>query len=191
MERERGSTLVELLFTVALIATVLAIGLPATSDAIDAHRTASAARYLAGRVNLARMEAVKRSTSVGLRFEDAGGDYTFAVYVDGNANGVRTADIRSGIDPVILERERLSDTFPFVQIGLMPGVPEIDGSAGTGDGVRIGSSKILTLGANGTATAGTLYVHGRRLQYAVRVFGVTARTRVLRYDVVSRTWTVL
>jgi hypothetical protein len=55
-------------------------------------------------------------------------------------------------------------------------------------GIRIGSARILTLGANGTATAGTLYVHGRQRQYAVRVFGVTGRTRVIRYDAKSRKW---
>jgi hypothetical protein len=43
----------------------------------------------------------------------------------------------------------------------MAGVPEVDGAPDTanGDGIRIGSARILTLGANGTATAGTLYVH--------------------------------
>lgn len=68
MTRESGFTFVEVLFTVALIATVLSVALPAFSDVIDAQRTASAARYLAGRVYLARMEAVKRSTRVGLNF---------------------------------------------------------------------------------------------------------------------------
>jgi hypothetical protein len=72
----------------------------------------------------------------------------------------------------------------------MPGVPDVDGAPdqANGDGVRIGSARILTLGANGTATGGTLYVHGRRRQFAVRVFGVTGRTRVIRYDAKSRKW---
>jgi hypothetical protein len=75
----------------------------------------------------------------------------------------------------------------------MPGVPDADGDADNadGDGVRIGSARLLTLGPNGTATSGTLYLHGRRLQFAVRVFGVTGRARVLRYDAASRRWTVL
>ncbi len=34
------------------------------------------------------------------------------------------------------------------------------------DGVRIGVARILTTGPNGTATAGTLYVHGTNAQYA-------------------------
>jgi prepilin-type N-terminal cleavage/methylation domain-containing protein len=192
MSREAGLTLPELLLTVAIIGTVTAIGLPVTADAIDAHRTASAARYLAGRINLARMEAVKRSADVGLKFEDVGGDYAFAEYVDGNDNGIRTLDIRAGIDPLLLDPERLGDNFSGVRFGLMPGIPDADGvpDRNGGDGVRIGSSRILTLGPNGTATAGTLYLHGRRLQFAVRVFGVTGRTRVLRYNAAARKWMV-
>jgi len=190
MTRDSGFTFLELLFTTALIATVLSMALPVFSDAIDAQRSASAARYAAGRVFLARMEAVKRSTSVGLRFEEEGSDYAFTAYVDGNANGIRTLDIRTGVDRLLMDKERLTYNFPGVRFGLMPGVREVDGAADTanGDGIRIGSARILTLGANGTATAGTLYVHGRQRQFAVRVFGVTGRTRVLEYNATSRTW---
>jgi Tfp pilus assembly protein FimT len=188
--RDRGQTLVELLFTIGLILTISAIALPAVRDAIDAQRTAAAARYLAGRVQLARMEAVKRSANVGLRFEPAGADYTFAVYLDGNRNGIRTADIRNGTDGLLRAAETVGEKYPTVKFGLMTGVPDADGSedqAG-GDGVRVGSARILTLSPNGTATAGTLYVHGHRLQYAVRVLGVTGRTRVLRFDAKSGRW---
>jgi type II secretory pathway pseudopilin PulG len=190
MPRESGFTFLDLLFTTALIATVLSLALPVFSDAIEAQRTASAARYVAGRVFLARMEAVKRSASVALKFEEEDGDYAYAAYVDGNANGVRTLDIRTGVDRVLMDRERLAYNFPGVRFGLMPGVPDADGAPDRSnrDGVRIGSARILTLGANGTATAGTLYVHGRQRQYAVRVFGVTGRTRVLRYDATTRKW---
>ncbi len=49
-------------------------------------------------------------------------------------------------------------------------VPDVDGNGNTGsDGVRIGTARILTVSPNGTATAGTLYVHGWRRQYAVRI----------------------
>jgi prepilin-type N-terminal cleavage/methylation domain-containing protein len=188
MTRDSGFTLIELLLTTALIATVLSMALPVFSDAVDAQRTASAARYVAGRVFLARMEAVKRSTSVGLKFDAVGTDYAFTAYVDGNANGIRTLDIRTGVDRPLTDREQLAYNFSGVRFGLMPGVPDADGApdSANGDGVRIGSARILTLGANGTATAGTLYVHGRQRQYAVRVFGVTGRTRVIRYDAKSR-----
>ena len=42
---------------------------------------------------------------------------------------------------------------------------------------------------DGSATSGTLYVQGRRAQYAVRVLGATGRTRVLVYNPGMRQWT--
>ena len=188
--RDSGLTLIELLFVVALVSTLIAIALPLTADALDRQRCASAARYLAGRVYLARMEAVKRSTNVGIKFDAVDADYKFTTYVDGNGNGIRTLDIRLGIDVSLTSEERLSYTFAGVRFGLMPGVPDVDGDAHSagGDGVRIGAARILTLGSNGTATAGTLYVHSRKEQFAVRIFGVTGRTRVLHYHTGERRW---
>ena len=66
---------------------------------------------------------------------------------------------------------------------------DVDAVRGTGtDGVRIGSARILTMSPDGTATSGTLFLEGRRAQYAVRVLGATGRTRVLKYDSGQRTW---
>jgi hypothetical protein len=78
-----------------------------------------------------------------------------------------------------------------VTFGLHAGIADIEGdrSAPT-DGVRIGSSRILTLGPDGTASSGTLYVRGRRGQFAVRILGVTGRTRVLRFHPGTGQWTI-
>jgi type II secretory pathway pseudopilin PulG len=184
-----GLTLLETMFTIALLATVLGFSVPILGASVDDHRTAMAARYLAGRLGRARMDAVKRSTATALRFQSGAPDYTFTPYADGNDNGLRTADINAGIDRPIGVAERLADNYPGVRFGLLPGVPDADGSSGTGtDGVRIGSSRILTLSPDGTATAGTLYIQGRRAQYAVRVLGVTGRVRVLKYEAGVRRW---
>ena len=56
------------------------------------------------------------------------------------------------------------------------------------DGIRIGSSRILTPGPDGTARSGTLYLHGRRGHFAVRVLGATGHTRVLRFDTGTERW---
>lgn len=185
-----GFTAVELLLVAAVAVTVLAISIPATADALDEVRTAMAARYLEARIMDARMHAIRRSTRVALRFEPAGADYRFAEYLDGNGNGVRAADIAAGVDPELASRRYLRDHFAGVSFGLIANVPDVDGtrSATAGDGVRIGASRILTLGPDGTASSGTLYVHGRRGQYAVRVLGATGRTRLLRFDRGVRQW---
>ena len=187
-----GFTLVEILVVLAIIVTMAIIGLPLVRQAIDEYRAAAAARYLAGRCALARMEAVKRSARVGLRFEGDGADTRYAAYVDGNGNGIRTADIRRGIDWLLVPAERLGDLFPGVVFGLRPAVPEVGErviASGVRDPLRIGSSNIVTFTPLGTATSGTLYLHGRgQTQFAVRILGVTGRTRVLRFESGAREW---
>lgn len=187
MAGQRGLTLVELLFAISILATLTAIAISLTSAAIAELRTANAVRYLEGRIMNARMEAVKRSTAVALRFEPFEPDYIYATYMDGNGNGVRTIDIERGIDRRLTAVERLGDNFPGVTFGLADGVPDLDGAADP-EGVRIGSARILTMSANGTATSGTLYVTGKGRQFAVRVLGATGRTRVLRYDTGVQRW---
>ena len=152
--------------------------------------TGAAARYVAGVVLNDRMDALKRARSVALHFEPSGPDYVFEPYVDGNGNGVRTAEIRSGVDPAIGAGQRLSERFPGVTFGLQAGLPDADVSGATNtDGIRVGSARILATGPDGTATSGTLYVQGRRAQDAVRGLGATARTRVMKFERGAGAWT--
>ena len=184
-----GFTLIEVLFAVALIATLVGIAVPMGSDALDELRTASAARYLAGRIASSRMDAVNRSRAVALRFQASMPDYEFASFVDGNGNGVRTAEIRTGVDSQAGPSRQLQDDFRGVQFGLPADVPDADGvRTGSTDGVRIGVARILTMSPDGTASSGTLYLRGRRAQYAVRVLGATGRTRVLRFEAGVNAW---
>jgi type II secretory pathway pseudopilin PulG len=185
---DRGITLLELVFVVSVTVVIAGVAVPLTGDALDEARTGAAARYLAGQIVSSRMDAVNRSRCVALRFEASTPDYRVARYVDGNGNGVRTAEV-GRIDPIDGVPKRIGDDFPNVRFGLGEGLPDVDGVRGTGtDGVRIGSARILTMSPDGTATSGTLYLEGRRAQYAVRVLGATGRTRVLKYDSGQRTW---
>jgi prepilin-type N-terminal cleavage/methylation domain-containing protein len=184
-----GFTLLELLLVVALAVVLAAAAVPMTNAALDEIHTASAARYLAGRIMSTRMDAIRRSAAVALRFVASTPDYTFGPYADGNGDGVRTADIARGVDRPLAPAQQLRDQFPGVAFGLLAGIPDADGAAaGSPDGVRIGSARILTMSPEGTATSGTLYLRGRQAQYAVRVLGATGRTRVLRFDRGARTW---
>jgi prepilin-type N-terminal cleavage/methylation domain-containing protein len=184
-----GFTLVELLLALSIAVVSMSVAVPATRDALDALRTGMAARAVSARLASLRMDAVSQSRCFGLRFEAAGEDYRFATVADGNGNGVRSADIAAGVDAAVSLKERLSDKFPGVTFGLMNGYPDADLVGGTGaDGVRIGRALILTLSPDGTATAGTLYLHGRRAQYAIRILGATGRVRVLQYLPGTGTW---
>jgi hypothetical protein len=185
-----GVSLIELLFAVSILITLAIIALPQLLSGLDDVRAGMAGRYVAHRMGLARLEAVKRSTSVGFRFESTGDGYRYACYVDGNGNGVRTADIRSGADPMLGEAERIEDRFAGVRFELGDGIPDVDGTvAGGARAVRFGSAGILTFTPLGTASSGTVYIRSRTgAQFAVRVLGGTARTRVLHFDTGTRKW---
>ena len=178
-----GWTLIELLLVTTIFIVIVGTSVPVLTAGLDRSRTEAAARYLASRFALARMEAVKRSASVAIRFGDGSSAYEFTVYVVGNRNGVRTRDIERQVDRPLGRSERLRDNFPGVTIGLLPDI----GIAR--DPVQIGASSLMTFTPSGTATSGTVYIRGRGpVQYAVRVLGVTGRTRVLRYEAETGVW---
>jgi hypothetical protein len=185
----RGASAVDIVFSLALLVCLATFAVPLSTSAADEFTTSMAARYVATRIMEARMQAVSRSSHVGIRFVSSGDDYVFTSYIDGNYNGVRTADIANGADRAIAPGQRLADQFRGTRFGLTDGVPDADGALGSSEGVRVGSSRILATSPDGTATSGTLYIQGRRGQYAVRVLGATGRTRVLRYDRGAGKWT--
>ena len=183
-----GYTLLELLLVMALATAIAGIALPLWRTTVDHMNTSAAARYLAGRIAQARLDAVRRSTVVGLRFEREGDDYAYRLLLDGNGNGLRMADVTAGADTPLGPVERLGDQFRGVSFSLTPGIRDIDGGSGNTDGVRIGSTPFLSLTPLGTATGGTLYVRGRRAQFAIRILGATGRTRLFFYDPGVRRW---
>ncbi|HET7220837.1 MAG TPA: hypothetical protein VFJ02_22445 [Vicinamibacterales bacterium] len=186
---DRGATLLDVVFALTIGTTLTALSVPVVASVVDDMRASMAARYVAARIGAARLDAVRRSDAVALRFEPVGDDYRFGAFADGNGNGVRSTDIRAGVDPALAPPERLEDTFAGVCFGLMPGIPDADGQTGTGeDGVRVGSSSLLSMSSDGSSTSGTLYIRSRRQQYAVRILGVTGRTRMLQYQPENRVW---
>ena len=150
---DRGMSLIELLFVVSLTGTLAAIAIPISTSTVDDFRARSAARHVAQQVARLRAEAVKRSAFVGLRFEAIGGDYTYATYLDGNSNGIRTADITAGADPRLSGPETIAWNFPGIRFGIAPGVPDADNQAVTSpDGIRVCNARILSMSPNGSAT---------------------------------------
>ena len=113
-------------------------------------------------------------------------------YLDTNGNGIRSAEVASGVDEPILPAEQLSALVSGVRFGFIDGATLIDGSPAATDDepVRFGVARMATFTPVGTATAGTVYIRGRqRTQYAVVVLGATGRTRIARFDPLRQVWT--
>ena len=178
-----GYSLIELTCAMALAATLVGISIPATRMRSTRFEQPLPPRY--GRADRTRPTRSGQALSAfAYRFVPAGADYRFTPHADGNDNGVRTIEIADGTDLTLAAAERLADKHSGVSFGLLAGLPDLDGSRASEEGVRFGSSRILTLSPDGTATPGTLYVHGSRSQYAVRLLappaarGYSATTRV-------------
>jgi type II secretory pathway pseudopilin PulG len=190
-----GHSLIELLFVAGIIATASGIAVPQMLAGLDDSRAVGATRYLSSRLYRARAAAVMRSADVAIQFLGVGdGGYTFAEYVDGNRNGVRTQDIDRGVDRRLGGVERLGDSFKGVEFGTIRDLPAVDpdGAKPGGDPIRLGASGFATFTALGTATPGSLYVRSARgAQYVIRIFGETGKTRVLRFDARTRQWVPL
>ena len=180
-----GYSVIELVFVLGISVTVAAAAIPQLLTGIDEWRTAGAAQYVSARFQRARMEAVLRSASVAVLFTKDATGYSYAVYADGNGNGVLSRDIQRGVDRRIAAVERLSEQFTGVDFGTIAGLPAIDGG-GTppgSDPIRLGAANCATFAAAGTSSSGTVYVRGRGgAQYAVRIFGDTGKVRRLRFD---------
>jgi hypothetical protein len=188
-----GYSVLELVFVAALMVTMGGIAVPQTLAALDEFRAAGAARYVSARLYRARMEAVMRSTAVAIQFSPTDAGYRYWVFRDGNGNGVLTSDIRSGADPPVGAAESLRDNFKGVDFGALPGLPAIEagGTPPGDDPIRLGAGSLLTFTAHGSSSTGTVYIRGRDAQYAVRVFGDTGKSRILKFRNRTRRWSAL
>lgn len=190
----RGYSMIELAVAVGLMTTAMATALPQMLVGLDEARVAGAARYLSSRFYDTRIEAITRSAEVALRFTATNAGYVYAVFADGNGNGVLTRDIQRNIDRQIHAPEQLSSQFSGVDFGTLPGLPAIDaGSPAPGaDPVKFGVSNMVSFSALGSSSSGTLYIRSRgNAQYAVRVVGSAAKVRIFRFDARSRRWSPL
>jgi type II secretory pathway pseudopilin PulG len=184
-------TLVELLFALGVAATLAVVSIPQLTASLDDIQAGAAARLVAATLQQTRMEAVRRGRATAVRFQQTAAGYEFAVYTDGNRNGVRAADIAAGRDPEVRAPRRLADAFPGVDFGAVPGLPAVDtsGSPPGTDPIRLGAGDMVTFTPLGTATTGSLYIRGKHdVQYVVRVFGETGKTRLLKFNRWSHTW---
>jgi hypothetical protein len=146
--------------------------MPGITVALDASRAHGAARYLASRMMFARAHATSHGATTALRFETMAGRMMVGVFVDGNRNGVRSVDIETGLDPSLGAPVAFADLFPGVALTMSDGAPSL-----------------FSFTPVGTASSGTVEVHGRGgARFAVRVLGVTARARVVRYVAARQEW---
>jgi prepilin-type N-terminal cleavage/methylation domain-containing protein len=177
--RDRGYTLVELVAVMGAFAVMATVAIPSYRGWTNDAHIRGAARIFQGEFRKARSMAIRRSRYTAIRFERRERGADFSLYVDGNGNGVRSADIEDGIDARIAGPFPLHGHAPTVRVGINQGVPAIEGGAlDPEDPIRFGRSDILSFSPMGTSTPGTFYLAGDAAQGAVRVTN-NGRVRLL------------
>jgi type II secretory pathway pseudopilin PulG len=187
--RDRGATMLELVLVLALLVGLSAMSVPMTAAAIDAGRARQAGSFVSSRFRQARHQAIFGGASVGIVFDLVDEKWTFRVCGDGNGNGIRRAEL--GGPDVCHEGPYTIDAFvSSVAIAVDPSIRGPGGEPGSPDPVRFGRSDLISFSSNGSCTPGSLYLRSPDgVQYAIRVAGVTGRTRLLRYDAAAARWT--
>lgn len=182
-----GLSLIEVLFALSLTLAAAGAALPALVEINRAVRLRTAASFVAGYLQRARLEAIRRCEIVGVRFRPAGIDWLMGTYTDGNGNGLRSADIVSGIDTMLDEELAFSARAASVHLSRLPDVPDVNGAAG-GEAVRFGASGIASFNPDGSSSSGSLYLTDGRTQIAMTVTPATGRVRLRKWDQRARTW---
>jgi Tfp pilus assembly protein FimT len=178
-ERQSGASLLELVTVMAILIVLAAAAIPYMAAYVHESQVRGAAFYLRGLFRQVRARAAAEARYVGVVFDEVDGAPVFSIYGDGNANGIRRADIAFGVEEKLREPYRLTDTFPGVRYGYLPK----GASAPFFPGVQFGRSHIVSFSPLGSSTSGTLYLSSDYgFIYAVVVLGATGRVRVARYS---------
>ena len=182
-----GFSLLEVLACLALLGILVAASVPLLAETVARERLRAAGWETALLMRGLRQRAVTQRFGFGLRFVRSGGAWSYSLYRDGNGNGIRTADILAGKDPLLLGPEEPGMRHEGIRFGL-PGtaVPQIPPGTGPitdpSDPVKFGGSDIISFSPSGSISGGTLYLTNGRRVMAVVVYGPTGRIRAFRFD---------
>ena len=193
LPRSAGYTAAEAVAVLAIAAAVTALVAPGVFQLSAAQAVRSSAGEVRAMLFQARALALSRGRYVGVKFRKNGNRYEWALYGDGNGNGIRTAEIAKGIDPP------LGIAIPWSRNDVLPGilkgsrVPD-PGSPGKAldrldDPIRFNASDICSFSPIGESTPGSIYLwDGHDRMAVVRVFGRTAKVRTLYYQRGEKEW---
>jgi len=157
-----GTSLVELLVTVALVATVTGLGTPVMVHARDAYSGRQAATVVVGQLRSARHHAVLSGQHTAVVFDRVGEVWGLTTCVDGDNDGVSRVDIAAGVDPCREPVQPLTAWVPHTVIA----------------DITLGTTRLVSFGPLGTSSSGSIViVTPRGRQFVVRVAGVTGRVR--------------
>ena len=188
-----GYSAAELVAVLAIAASVTALVAPGAFQLMATQSVRSSAGEVRAMLFQARSLALTRGRYVGVKFRKNGNRYEWALYGDGNGNGIRTAEIAKGVDPP------LGIAIPWNRNDVRPGI--LKGSRvpdpadphkaldRLDDPIRFNASDICSFSPLGESTPGSIYLwDGQDRMAVVRVFGRTAKVRTLYFVRREKVW---
>jgi len=182
-----GFSILELLVVLAVAGMVAAVAMPAFHSIQNGLAVRSALGEIRSILALTRSRAIASTRNTAVRFERDRGRFRYAIYEDGDWDGVRNEDIARGIDrPFLTSREVLRGV-SRAWIGL-PSHPISDPDTGQlmkpgSSAIRFNRSMLCSFSPSGSGTSGSVFVtDGGEVTAVVRVFGGTGRIRSQRFD---------
>lgn len=170
--KNRGFSLLELLFTLGLLGMVVMLAASRWQGLGSRGALSSATLGLLAQVQRCQDLAVRYATHVGLLFDvDERGAF-FVVVRDANGNGVSRRDYLTGRDPVVAGPVHLNDFSPQVRLGPPLGckLPAPGGSGAVPEsGLALGKAKILSFAPIVGARSGSIYLSADSEVVALRV----------------------
>ncbi|HSN88607.1 MAG TPA: hypothetical protein VL025_17730, partial [Thermoanaerobaculia bacterium] len=113
-----GFQLIELMIVLAVMMAMAFVTAPPLLRITGDLRIRLAAQEVVGVLRTGRAFAVRHGAHVAVRFKTArDGTVTYAIYRDGDGDGVLSRDIEKGVDPEVAPPRRLDQTGHRVQLG--------------------------------------------------------------------------
>lgn len=194
-EKSAGYTFIELLIIGSLLGFLMFITMPNLAFWSGVVQVRLAAGEVAGFLGEARMYSIRHRANVAIRFENIAEGPRVAMYQDGDGDGVRSNDIRRGIDEQTMLPRIIAMTGGDVRFGFPGGVAPKDPSdlgrrlTRLSDPIRFNRSDMASFSELGTATPGTVYLTANdRHLAAVRVSGRSGHITILLYDPDKEVW---
>lgn len=194
--RANGYQLVELLVVLAVAALLAALILPDAQRLSAGLRVRTAAAEVAGVLRATRAMAIRARANAAVKFSTAEtGIVSFAIYRDGDGDGVLNLDIDSGVDPPVGPAMQLRHLGRGVRFGFPPGPPPRDPAdprrflGNLQDPIRFNRSDLASFNPLGGSTPGSVYLTDSRHHLSVvRLFGITGKVKMLHYDSKREVW---
>jgi hypothetical protein len=177
--------MLEIVIVLFITGMMTVAGLPVLQEARRAAALRQATFRISGMMFRCRAHAIMRRRATALLFErEETTGWRCFIAEDGDGDGVRRADLRTGRDRIIGEVLHMEGR--TAGLGILTGerVPDPGGRGALGgnldDPVRAGRGDIITFTPRSTATPSSVYLtdHHSRMR-VLRVYGGTARVNSL------------